>query len=133
MSASSLPPVAGLQPNSGGLLTFCATRMSLAAARGVLSAALVPLAALAAREQVFDLADASGPVERAVDGRGADKRALGRRQGALHIVDGEDVFRTKRSRIAMAMAPPTMAVPSGRLTVAFDMMELPKNVRSTSP
>jgi hypothetical protein len=24
------------------------------------------------------------------------------------------------------MAPPTMAVPSGRLTDAFDMMELPK-------
>src|ERR1700690_1583457 len=42
-------------------------------------------------------------------------------------------FRTKRSRIAMAIAPPTMAVPSGRLKDAFDMMELPKNVRSTSP
>jgi len=32
----------------------------------------------------------------------------------------------------MAIAPPTMAVPSGRLKDAFDMMELPKNVRSTS-
>ena len=26
----------------------------------------------------------------------------------------------------MAIAPPTMAVPSGRLKDAFDMMELPK-------
>ena len=52
--------------------------------------------------------------------------------GALHVVDGEDVFPHRRSSMAMAMAPPTMAVPSGRLKVAFDMKELPKNVRSTS-
>jgi hypothetical protein len=36
-------------------------------------------------------------------------------------------FLTKRSRIAMAIAPPTMAVPSGRLVKdAFDITEIPK-------
>ena len=35
--------------------------------------------------------------------------------------------------MAMAIAPPTMAVPSGRLKDAFDMMELPKNVRLDIP
>src|ERR1700730_12289903 len=36
-------------------------------------------------------------------------------------------FRTRRSRIAMAIAPPTMAVPSGRLAKdAFDMTDSPK-------
>src|SRR5574340_867387 len=37
-------------------------------------------------------------------------------------------FRTRMSRIAIAMAPPTIAVPSGRLVKdAFDMTELPND------
>src|SRR5580700_10667346 len=49
----------------------------------VLSAKLVEEAALTSREHVFHLPDNSGAVEGAMDSRGADERALRRRQSAL--------------------------------------------------
>ena len=54
------------------LITAMAARAALAA-QGRLSAALIPLAALSAREQVFDLPNDSGAVEGPVDGGGADE------------------------------------------------------------
>ncbi len=59
-----------------------------------------------------------------------DERALRRLQDRLHVVDAENVLLDKNLEVAMAIAPPTMAVPSGRLKDAFDMMELPKSARS---
>src|ERR1700722_17444256 len=82
---------AGARPRSSAGLRWPPGRR-LFELRGRSSEALGPVAALSTREQVLYLAYDAGAVERDVDLRGADERALGCCEGALHIVDGEKVL-----------------------------------------
>src|SRR5690242_18308383 len=56
------------------------------------AAPLAPLAALAAREEVSDLPDDSGPVEGAVNAWRIGKRALRCLERSLRLVVGENVL-----------------------------------------
>src|ERR1700747_3085554 len=85
-----------MKGRGGGSGSPCSFAMTIPGeqlrAEGRLSSPLAPMTALALREDVFDLPNDSGAVERTVDSRGVDEGALSRLQDRLDVVDGEDIL-----------------------------------------